>query len=307
MRRIIAIILMIALVFNVLPFSVVSAVTESDEFIYYIDNNETATIVSYSGNATEVIIPGEFEGYPLKKISNYCFGDNEKIEKVVVPEGVEIISWYAFFNCSNLVEVVLPESVHELDYGCFENCHKLEKVTLPMKLTVISSNLFSKCKALKHIEIPYGVTRIRMNAFAGTGIEKIEIPGSVKCIESVAFTTPIGNITIPGSVTEIQEDAILTDSPNDVTIISYVGSVAESYANLNGHSFSSMGYIYKELEYGDVTFDGKVNIRDVTEVQKYCAKMREFLEHELTVADYNKDGKVNINDCTEIQKFLIKL
>ena len=56
--------------------------------------------------------------------------------------------------------------------------------------------------------------------------------------------------------------------------------------------------------YGDVNDDGIINVDDITEVQKYLAKISEFSQEELILADYNGDGKVNINDVTDIQKML---
>lgn len=56
--------------------------------------------------------------------------------------------------------------------------------------------------------------------------------------------------------------------------------------------------------YGDVNDDGIISVDDITEVQKYLAKISEFSQEELIIADYNGDGKVNILDVTDIQKML---
>lgn len=56
--------------------------------------------------------------------------------------------------------------------------------------------------------------------------------------------------------------------------------------------------------YGDVNNDGIISVDDITEVQKYLAKISEFSQEELIIADYNGDGKVNILDVTDIQKML---
>ncbi len=62
-----------------------------------------------------------------------------------------------------------------------------------------------------------------------------------------------------------------------------------------------------EYALGDVNRDGKLNIKDVTAIQKYLAKLEEFDEQQVALADYNEDGKVSIQDATKIQKKLAKL
>lgn len=56
-------------------------------------------------------------------------------------------------------------------------------------------------------------------------------------------------------------------------------------------------------ELGDVNLDGKIDILDATEIQKYKAELTEFSEKQLAVADTNGDGTVNVLDATQIQKF----
>lgn len=62
-----------------------------------------------------------------------------------------------------------------------------------------------------------------------------------------------------------------------------------------------------EFMLGDVNRDGKLNIRDVTLIQKYIAKLAEFDTEQIMLADFNEDGKVNVKDATRIQKKLANL
>lgn len=55
---------------------------------------------------------------------------------------------------------------------------------------------------------------------------------------------------------------------------------------------------------GDVNGDGKVNIDDVTLIQKYLANMADLDSIQLKAADLNGDENANIDDVTMIQKFL---
>lgn len=62
-----------------------------------------------------------------------------------------------------------------------------------------------------------------------------------------------------------------------------------------------------ELMLGDVNADGKLNIKDVTAVQKYAAKIVEFDEVQQAAADFNGDGKINVKDATQMQKKIANL
>ena len=58
---------------------------------------------------------------------------------------------------------------------------------------------------------------------------------------------------------------------------------------------------------GDVNGDGKVNIKDATQIQKFAAKLVELTDAEFIRADVNADTKINIKDATAIQKFVAKI
>lgn len=56
---------------------------------------------------------------------------------------------------------------------------------------------------------------------------------------------------------------------------------------------------------GDVNLDGKVNISDATEIQKYLAGSVEFSEVRKLNADVNDDGNITVTDATAIQKMIV--
>lgn len=62
-----------------------------------------------------------------------------------------------------------------------------------------------------------------------------------------------------------------------------------------------------EFEVGDVNADGKINIKDATQIQKYAAKLVDLDEKAQVRADYNADGKINVKDATQIQKKIANL
>ena len=62
--------------------------------------------------------------------------------------------------------------------------------------------------------------------------------------------------------------------------------------------------VEKGYTIGDANADGELNIKDVTTLQKYCAKLSKV---DKLVADFNGDFKIDIKDVTDIQKKLAGL
>ena len=58
---------------------------------------------------------------------------------------------------------------------------------------------------------------------------------------------------------------------------------------------------------GDVNGDGKIDVSDATEIQKFLAELVELTPERKQAADTNADGKVDVSDATQIQKFLAEL
>ena len=55
---------------------------------------------------------------------------------------------------------------------------------------------------------------------------------------------------------------------------------------------------------GDANLDGKVDIRDVTAIQRHLSELAPLSPQALALADVNGDGAVNIDDATLIQRYL---
>lgn len=83
--------------------------------------------------------------------------------------------------------------------------------------------------------------------------------------------------------------------------VSYLGVSTQVPVTITGEG--------SDLDYtlGDVNADGKIDITDATETQKYVAELTEFTPEQEAAADTNGDGKVDITDATEIQKFVAEL
>ena len=130
----------------------------------------------------------------------------DKINCVVIRNGVTSISYDAFMGCTGLTSVTIPDSVTNIGISAFNGCTGLTSVTIPDSVTAMGTSAFEGCTGLTSITIPDSVTWIGGSTFYGcTGLTSITIPDSVTNIDDRAFSgcTGLTSITIPDSVTNI--------------------------------------------------------------------------------------------------------
>ena len=134
----------------------------------------------------------------------------DKINCVVIRNGVTSISYGAFMGCTGLTSVTIPDSVTSIGDSAFFDCTGLTSITIPDSVTSIGSQAFHGCTGLTSITIPDSVTWIYGGTFYGcTGLTSVTIPDSVTSIGNGAFDscTRLTSITIPDSVTSIGDSA----------------------------------------------------------------------------------------------------
>ena len=129
----------------------------------------------------------------------------DKIEKVVIKDGVTNIGSYAFYYCENLTSVTIPNSVTNIGNAAFWGSG-LTSIEIPNSVTSIGDGAFGSCSGLTSITIPNSVASIGDATFSNcTSLTSIEIPNSVTSIGIGAFASCSGltSVTIPSSVTSI--------------------------------------------------------------------------------------------------------
>ncbi len=167
--------------------------------------------------------------YPWKDIyddNDYIFS-YEKINSVVLNEGIKNVGDSAFSYCYGLKTVNLPNSLERIDSRAFEGCNNLESINIPNGVTNIGSLAFNECEGLRSIEIPDSVTTIDHNAFSFClNLSSVKLPSGLKEISDSAFEDcNLKSIEIPSTVKRIGDEAFwgcdLTEIniPNGVTNI----------------------------------------------------------------------------------------
>ena len=123
---------------------------------------------------TEITIPNG-----VTEIQEKAFGKTS-IKKLSFPNSVTEIAKGAFKDADKLEEVIIGNGVKTLGSYLFDGCTALKKISFGTGLKVIESYAFNKCTALEEVVLPEGLRAIYGNAFFGCdAMKKLTLPGAV--------------------------------------------------------------------------------------------------------------------------------
>lgn len=268
-KRLLSFFLAVCMIFSLLPVSVIAeeAATMNGtcgENLTWTLEDGTLTI-SGTGAMSDY---STSSGHTSAPWGDYC----ETITSAVIENGVTSIGDYAFYGCTNLASVTIPEGMVSIGDFAFEGCTNLASVTIPGSVASIGDDAFFECSSLESIYIPQNVVNIGVCSFAiCTSLKSIDvsedntaycsengvlfnkdksilhtypagkagdaytIPNGVNTINAAAFgfCTNLKSITIPVSVTEIQEAAFYESGLTDI----YYEGTTEQWAAICTSSF----------------------------------------------------------------------
>ena len=140
-----------------------------------------------------------------------------KIDRIVLPDSVTLISRNSFWNCKGIKNLVISQNINRIGYNPFAGCENLllqsESPKFPCENGVIynASKTHILCatnRAVgKHFCVPDGVTHIGRGVFSGcVDMESIDL-NDVTYIDKSSFTscTSLTELYIPDGVTYIGE------------------------------------------------------------------------------------------------------
>ncbi len=188
-RKIVSLLLALALLVSLLPTGVISAQAAADEgdWDYSIDRGKV-TITGYNGTETDLVIPRVIRGFLVTAIGSSAFRDCDSLTSVTIPDSVTTIGERAFYCCDSLTSITIPDSVTTIGEYAFSNCFSLASVILGNGVTTIGDDAFFHCDSLTSITIPDTVTDIGEYAFSDcVRLTSITIPDSVTTIGVGAF------------------------------------------------------------------------------------------------------------------------
>ena len=237
------------------------------------------------GSITAVIVE---EG--ITQIGECSFSNCENIKSIRLPEGLREIGLDAFAGCSELKDIQFPDSLEAIATGAFAGT-QLETVTIPQNVREIGPGAFHFTSKMCNIEvhennqyfcsvdgilfskdltailcypagrnekaysIPEGVARIGGTCFAGSCLEKVDIPDSVLTIETGAFELcGLKSIDLPPHLQTIGEAVIYATSIESVVIPASVQRIADNAFSV----CSSLKSI--DVEEGNVFYSSKEGV-----------------------------------------------
>jgi len=161
-----------------------SAATPAKYFTTSVLNGTYCSITGYTGDAAEIVIPGEIDGYIVQSISNNAFKGNTAITSVTLPDTIESVGANAFQNCTNLVTFNGGSGYTTFGNYMLAGCTSLTGVTMSDMVTSIGSYAFSGCTALEQIALD-SVTSIGDRAFINcTALKDIAFGDELNVIHS---------------------------------------------------------------------------------------------------------------------------
>ena len=95
----------------------------------------------------------------VTKIGTLAFS-NSKLEEIVLPANVKEIEYNAFYNSQKLNKINLPDSLEILAGGAFNECNHLKEVRIPPKVNKINYATFFNCASLEKLYIHKNVEEI---------------------------------------------------------------------------------------------------------------------------------------------------
>lgn len=199
---------------------------DGDMLFRYRADIDGYVLLSYDGTATEVVIPAEVNGKPVRRIGAMAFNDCDGVVSITVPNSVERIYAGAFRGCYNSIErLSIPFLGIEADsisghfghlFG-FSPLTTLEQVTnCRIKHVEITGNTFIPDSAfvgyvsIETVTLGEGVTKIGTGAFQSLpNLKTVKLPSTLEKIGSRAFYKcgMLSNITFPDAVYSIGTSA----------------------------------------------------------------------------------------------------
>ena len=131
-----------------------SSETPSSEGLHYVFDEATksATVSSFDGTETSVLIPASVNGYSVKAIGNSAFASQAKIVSVSLPVGLESIGDDAFNQAYALKNINFPEGLLSIgEYAFFYA--PLTKIELPSTVQTIDSLAFASARSIASFSV----------------------------------------------------------------------------------------------------------------------------------------------------------
>ncbi|EJK50767.1 hypothetical protein THAOC_30136, partial [Thalassiosira oceanica] len=119
----------------------------------------------------------------VNEIPYEAFQDCDKLIKLQLNEGLQVIEDFAFEGCKSLRSVTIPSTVTELGQFAFCGCGNLTKLQFKEGLQVIGARAFDGCESLRSVTLPSTVTKLGVC----TSLRNVSVPSTVTKLGGAVF------------------------------------------------------------------------------------------------------------------------
>ena len=146
------------------PGTTAPELVDENGFGYVIVDSKELTLTKYTGSATDITVPAEYQDKPVTAIGEDAFRDT-RITSVVIPSSVKSLGSRAFDGCVALASVTLLEGLESIGDHAFKYTG-ISSVEIPDGVTTIGEYCFYQNEKLATATVPASVTTIKKFAFA---------------------------------------------------------------------------------------------------------------------------------------------
>ena len=199
----------------------------------------------------EIAIPNK-----VTQIDQSAFANCTSLKKVVIPSSCKTIGNSAFSHCESLTDLTISEGVENINSNAFEYNIALQSVTLPDSLTSLGDRVFQYCDVLDTVNLGNGITTIPKYCFyQDPNLVSIILPQQVTKVDEYAFAncTKFNDITMNRKVNSASINAF--SYPNKLTIHGIAGTYAQTFANANNITFSSINKPAQSIKFSKDTLN----------------------------------------------------
>lgn len=259
-KRLFAILLALCITVTALPFTgLTEARAVSSDFQYEVisESDKTCAITFYTGQATEVEIPSELDGYMVTEIQDTAFQYGGMITSVTIPSSITNIASSAFgylnlYGSPKEIRVAKENAQYSSKDGVLFNKDQSELIFYPVGKTgttysvpegtvKVADTAFIFCIKLESVQFPSSVTEIGVGAFGQcVSLTQVTLPENLRVLGDSAFAycRSLESMDFSDGLTKIGDEAFsycsslksvtLPDSLKEIGDLAFYGTALES-------------------------------------------------------------------------------
>ena len=264
LRKSLAVLIACLMIIGCIPAAYASeGESSTDDFTYSREGSEI-TVLKYTGSNTDVVIPSEIGGFPVRTIGSSFMNRNTDVKSVVVPNTVRLIDSYAFYECEHLELITLSKNLKSIKQKAFFGDKSLKSISLPDSLTEILNNAFDGCESLESVSVPGSVQSLSKTFVNCVNLKSVKLNDGLEYLyQTFSGCSKLDNIVIPSTVKTIDEETF-EDCTSLTSIELNEGlETIYDYAFRNCTSLESVVIPNSVIDFGNGIFSSCTSLKNV--------------------------------------------